>query len=356
MKLNFMLCFICVLALTTSGCFSSKNHGPSANISAAPMEGSAPLNVSFQELVMQGDANIKSREWDFGDGYTSSQLNPRHTYKEPGEYTVKFTVWDENGMDARSEIVVKVHPEGYSQPEASYTADPKAGPAPLKVKFTDTSSDPGGSIVSWDWDFDDGETSDLQNPSHIFDDVGTYRVRLTVTDDDGLTDTYSSIIVTRGYIISIFNSTEDTYVDETRPDSNFGKYTFVKVNDDCEIYLKFTGLPAADTIRKAEVKLYNTFRMENGPEVEALTTSFYWDEKTVTWNNGMTSAIGSLDTTLANGTQQWFSWDVTEGVKFDMSSGTVTIILRAVTSGNAQFYTRENDNIYIPKLELTLTS
>lgn len=43
------------------------------------------------------------------------------------------------------------------------------------------------------------------------------------------------------------------------------------MKDGCEIYLKFTGLPDAGTIEKAEVKLYNSFRIEEGPEVEALT-------------------------------------------------------------------------------------
>ncbi|MCB0271298.1 MAG: PKD domain-containing protein, partial [Calditrichaeota bacterium] len=55
----------------------------------------------------------------------------------------------------------------------------------LTVDFTDTSVDPDGFIVSWNWDFGDGNGSTLQHPSHTYTDANTYIVRLTVTDEDG---------------------------------------------------------------------------------------------------------------------------------------------------------------------------
>ncbi|MEZ5312344.1 MAG: FG-GAP-like repeat-containing protein [Thermoanaerobaculia bacterium] len=58
----------------------------------------------------------------------------------------------------------------------------------LSVAFTDTSSDADGTIVAWEWDFGDGETSTEQNPTHLFPVADTYHVLLTVTDDDGDTD------------------------------------------------------------------------------------------------------------------------------------------------------------------------
>ena len=57
--------------------------------------------------------------------------------------------------------------------------------AGLTVDFTDTSTDPDGFIVSWEWNFGDGTSSTLQNPTHTFDTANTYIVSLTVTDDDG---------------------------------------------------------------------------------------------------------------------------------------------------------------------------
>ena len=58
----------------------------------------------------------------------------------------------------------------------------------LTVDFTDTSIDPDGFIVSWDWNFGDGTGSTQQHPSHTFDTSNTYHVTLIVTDDDGATD------------------------------------------------------------------------------------------------------------------------------------------------------------------------
>jgi len=58
----------------------------------------------------------------------------------------------------------------------------------LTVDFTDTSVDPDGFIVNWDWNFGDGTGSTQQHPSHTFDTANTYHVTLIVTDDDGATD------------------------------------------------------------------------------------------------------------------------------------------------------------------------
>ncbi|MCA9756862.1 MAG: VCBS repeat-containing protein [Candidatus Eisenbacteria bacterium] len=72
-------------------------------------------------------------------------------------------------------------------PEASFDFDTNG----LSVDLTDTSTDPDGFIIGWEWDFGDGTGSTEQNPSHTFEVENTYIVRLTVTDDDG--DTGSAV-------------------------------------------------------------------------------------------------------------------------------------------------------------------
>ena len=57
----------------------------------------------------------------------------------------------------------------------------------LSVDFTDTSTDPDGTVEGWLWTFGDGATSTEQHPSHTFAEANTYIVRLTVADDDGAT-------------------------------------------------------------------------------------------------------------------------------------------------------------------------
>ncbi|MEM8601344.1 MAG: PKD domain-containing protein [Bacteroidota bacterium] len=80
-------------------------------------------------------------------------------------------------------------------PTASFTVDCTN----LTCDFTDTSSDPDGTIVSQSWDFGDGNGSSQADPIHIYADAGTYTVSLTVTDDDGATDTANrSVTVTTG--------------------------------------------------------------------------------------------------------------------------------------------------------------
>ena len=74
------------------------------------------------------------------------------------------------------------------QPVASFDVptSPLAGAA---LAFTDTSTDGDGTVVAWSWDFGDSGTSTVRNPNHTYAESGAYKVTLTVTDDDGATDT-----------------------------------------------------------------------------------------------------------------------------------------------------------------------
>ena len=71
-------------------------------------------------------------------------------------------------------------------PIASAEATPSTGTAPLKVTFTGSNSTDDVSIASYKWDFEDGRTSNELNPVIIFNEVGSYNVNLTVTDEKGL--------------------------------------------------------------------------------------------------------------------------------------------------------------------------
>ncbi len=80
---------------------------------------------------------------------------------------------------------------GNQSPIASFTATTSSDQS---ASFSNASTDSDGSIVSYLWDFDDGQTSTEENPSHSYTNHGTYTVGLTVTDDGGLSSTTSRVI------------------------------------------------------------------------------------------------------------------------------------------------------------------
>ena len=80
----------------------------------------------------------------------------------------------------------------FGTPAASFVADVTSGAAPLRVQFTDRSTN---VIFSWSWTFGDGSTSTQQNPAHVYSAAGTYTVALTVHGPNG-----SSTQTRAGYI------------------------------------------------------------------------------------------------------------------------------------------------------------
>jgi len=149
---------------------------PQAAFCGSPRSGSAPLTVHFQD---KSTGDITSWHWDFGDGHTSSNQNPDHTYRTGGKYTVKLKVSGPGGCDTetRTDYITV-----YTPPQANFCASPRSGPAPLTVQFEDKST---GDITSWSWDFGDGQTSSSRNPSHTYSNSGQYTVKLTVNGPGG---------------------------------------------------------------------------------------------------------------------------------------------------------------------------
>ena len=155
---------------------------PAANFSADKTQGDAPLTVTFTD----NSTNYPTFWlWDFGDDSnfsSTSQNYTVHTYTSIGNYTVKLTVANDAGSNStqKNEYIV-VNPI-----VADFEATPTSGVASLTVSFTDTST---GSPTSWLWDFGDGATSMSQNPSHTFSSLGSYTVKLNVSNDAGDSNT-----------------------------------------------------------------------------------------------------------------------------------------------------------------------
>ena len=160
---------------------------PVANFTATPVMGSAPLSVPFQDASTSPDAAITAWMWDFGDGTTSTEQNPTHTFNNPGGYTVSLTVTASSGSDTRTRqaLVLVSAPGAASAPVADFTATPLTDSGALTVSFQDSSTSPDAAITEWLWDFGDGNTSTQQHPTHTFASYGRYPVSLTVAASSG---------------------------------------------------------------------------------------------------------------------------------------------------------------------------
>ncbi len=126
--------------------------------------------------------------WDFGDGTTSSQQQPVHIFKTEGTYSVKLSVKDVYGCSSESS---KINYVRIANPMASFTMSDSVGTCPpLVVNFTNNSI----NYSKINWDFGDGTTSTLSNPSHFYSTVGTFNVVLTITSTAGCTSTQTKQI------------------------------------------------------------------------------------------------------------------------------------------------------------------
>ena len=145
-----------------------------------------PLNVQF---VNQSQGIITAYRWNFGDGSTSTEINPKHTFANPGLYTVVLEVIGQSGTTNVSRQIAVQSPV---PPVAAFTQSSVSGTAPLTINFTDQSQ---GDITSRDWQFGDGSTSNAVSPSHTFNLVGTYNVILTVKGSGGSSSVTRQITV-----------------------------------------------------------------------------------------------------------------------------------------------------------------
>jgi len=152
--------------------------GVSALFTATPTLGKAPLQVQFTD---QSTGDISTFAWDFGDGSTSTDRNPLHTFSAVGTYTVSLTV---TGTGGATDTETKADFIRVGDLLAGFTGTPTSGNPPLTVQFTDDSV---GTITAYEWDFDSNGTIDSteQNPSHVYDSIGTYSVSLKVTGEHG---------------------------------------------------------------------------------------------------------------------------------------------------------------------------
>ncbi len=163
---------------------------PVASFSASPTSGNTPLKVQFTDKSTGAPTKWK---WSFGDSTYSTQRNPAHTYSKAGKYTVALTASSAAGSNTLKQSSYINVAAPLKAPIAAFSAFIRSGKAPLKVQFTDKSSN---NPTSQKWGFGDGTYSTARNPAHTYSKAGKYTVKLTVKNAKG-----SSTKTVSGYVV-----------------------------------------------------------------------------------------------------------------------------------------------------------
>lgn len=161
---------------------SSSSAAPDTDFDADRTSGNVSLRVEFDN---NSDGTFDRCEWDFGDDHDSNDCDkPHHTYQEAGQYTVRLKVWGPGGSDTKTrDDYITV------QPIAQFDVTPQSGPWPLTVSFINQST----THATSEWDFGDGVTSTLDNPTHTYAAAGTYTIYLRVKESDVWSDAKTKV-------------------------------------------------------------------------------------------------------------------------------------------------------------------
>ncbi len=129
-------------------------------------------------------SKIVSYYWDFGDGTTAEGKIVEHSYKEKGTYTVTLTTTDEKNQTDSDELVVQT-----TELDIFAEADPdRRELIQTLIAFSGSNSySTKGGIISYTWDFGDGNSAEGIQVSHIYGKEGTYVITLIIIDDKGNT-------------------------------------------------------------------------------------------------------------------------------------------------------------------------
>jgi PKD repeat protein len=145
--------------------------------------GAAILGRTLETLTFDGSGstgNITTYIWDFGDGSSSTGSGTTHEYWEDGTYTASLLVVNSQQLAAADTVIVTVTNQApMVEPIADIETDIGVTHDLLVLAY-----DADGYIASYLWDFDDGTTSTVRDPSHTWTSDGSHLVTVNVTDND----------------------------------------------------------------------------------------------------------------------------------------------------------------------------
>ena len=145
-----------------------------------PDKGCVPYTAQFANTSLGGIDFL----WDFGDGSTSTDVNPTHLFGNTGTYQVKLTAIDTSTCNKTDTYTFPI--TVFAIPNAGFSFSPNPAEPNKPTNFNNFST----GAITYAWDFADGSTSTLANPSHQFNATGTFNVCLMATNAAGCTDTF----------------------------------------------------------------------------------------------------------------------------------------------------------------------
>ncbi len=137
--------------------------------------------VDFKINIDTSSARLERLDWDFGDGGVSTQIAPTHQYAEPGIYSVKLSLLDENRCrdTVYKDILWQPAPEIVVVEPSTFI-----GCNPGEIFFNNLSL-PIDSTYDVYWEFGDGSNSSDISPTHVYTEAGSYDVLVDITSPIG---------------------------------------------------------------------------------------------------------------------------------------------------------------------------
>ena len=163
----------------------------------APPQPAPSVSCNAMTCNFSSGVEADGAAWRFGDGSTSTAHNPTHVYAQSGTYVVTLSVADSCGQEVTATVEARV--------ELPPVAVVSAVSCRLNFcTFEGTGSSDDEGIVSYRWDFGDGEMASAPSVSHLYRSPGvTYTAALTVTDQVAQTDTATTTVEPSGSLEAV---------------------------------------------------------------------------------------------------------------------------------------------------------
>jgi gliding motility-associated-like protein len=179
-----------VSLITTSNAGCSDTLRKTVKLGTTITQFAVPDSICYGEIIPVTNTSSPAPAtalWNFGDGTTSTALNPQKAYFTPGTFNIRLVNTYEKCIDSITKAV-KV----FSKPTASFTSDVQTFCGiPATVKFS-----AGNSGIAYRWEFGDGTTANTRDAAHTYNAFGNYTVKLFVTGAGGCIDS----VVKKDYI------------------------------------------------------------------------------------------------------------------------------------------------------------